>query len=329
MRQAPRRHRAPRTDAPLTPRQSQVLARVTHGLENKQIATELGVSEQAVKEHVSLLLHRFGVPNRAALAETGTTLTITGSAAVEPAWLQYLFSEAPVMISMLRGPDHVVEVANEAFRRACADREFFGRPIRDVFPEISSEMLAAYDHVYASGESMVRHEMPAKFLRDGVAQQGYGNFVFQPLRGKDGAVNGVMVFCIDVTEEVRARQDLAELAEEHLAVLDQIQSSVLVFNSDGRLVKINEAGVALVGSSLLGSMPAERRDRGQLRDANGLALALEDFPSVRALRGETVDLELTYPREDGTLRPLRGRATPLRRRDGSVRGAVLVLYPRP
>ena len=40
----------------LTPRQSQVLDRVIRGHENKQIAKELGVSEQAVKEHVSLLL---------------------------------------------------------------------------------------------------------------------------------------------------------------------------------------------------------------------------------------------------------------------------------
>jgi hypothetical protein len=32
-----------------------------------------------VKEHVSVLLLRFGVPNRAAVAEAGTTLQITGS----------------------------------------------------------------------------------------------------------------------------------------------------------------------------------------------------------------------------------------------------------
>jgi PAS domain-containing protein len=321
-----RRRRPSRSDA-LTPRQAQVLARVTRGLENKQIATELGVSEQAVKEHVSLLLQRFGVPNRAALAEAGTTLSITGSAVVEPTWLQYLFNEAPVMIAMLRGPDHVVEIANEAFRRACAGREFMGRPIRDVFPEISAEMVAAYDEAYANGEPMVRHEMPAKFLRDGVPRQGYGNFVFQPLRGEDGSVNGVMVFCTDVTEEVRARQDLAELAEEHLAVLDQIQSCVLVFNGEGRLIKINEFGLALLGSSLLGTTPAERERRGA-RDAEGRALRVDEFPSMRALRGESLELDVVFPREDGTWQPLRARATPLRRGDGTIRGAVLVLYPR-
>jgi len=312
----------------LTPRQSQVLDRVIRGHENKQIAKELGVSEQAVKEHVSLLLQRFGVPNRAALAEAGTQRMITGHQAIEPAWLQYIFSEAPVMLAMLRGPDHVVEIANEAFRRACAGREFLGRRIRDVFPEISSEMLAMYDEVYASGTPAARHEMPAKFLRNGMPELGFGSFIFQPLRGEDAKVNGVMVFCQDVTEQVRARERLAELTAEHLAILDQVQSSVLVYNNDGRLIKINEAGRLLVGTELLGSTPADRRETGALRDALGRPLEIEDFPSMRALRGETVDMDLIYARIEDKPLPLHGRASPLRRPDGSIRGAVLVLYPR-
>ena len=324
-----RRRRTPSAnDMRLTPRQSEVLERVVRGFENKQIAKELGVSEQAVKEHVSLLLQRFGVPNRAALAEAGTQRMITGHRAIEPAWLQYLFSEAPVMIAMLRGPQHVIEIANEAFRRACAGREFLGRRIRDVFPEISSEMLATYDEVYASGIPAVRHEMPAKFLRDGTPEPGFGSFIFQPLRGEDTNVNGVMVFCLDVTEQVRSREQLAELTAEHLAILDQIQSTVLVFNKEGRLIKINEAGRLLVGTEMLGSTPADRRQNGALRDASGRTLEIGDFPSTRALNGETVDLDVTYARTENEHLAMHGRATPLRRPDGSIRGAVLVLYPR-
>lgn len=312
----------------LTPRQAQVLRRVIRGHENKQIARELGVSEQAVKEHVSLLLQRFGVPNRAALAEAGTQRMITGHQAIEPAWLQYLFSEAPVMLAMLSGPEHVIEIANEAFRRACAGREFLGRRIRDVFPEISSEMLAMYDDVYASGVPAVRHEMPAKFLRNGFPEPGFGSFIFQPLRGEDARVNGVMVSCLDVTEQVHARERLAELTAEHLAILDHIQSSVLVFNSDGRLIKINEAGRHLVGTELLGSTPDDRRANRGLRDAFGRPLEIKDFPSTRALHGETVDMDLTLARSEDDLLKLHGRATPLRRPDGSIRGALLVLNPR-
>jgi PAS domain-containing protein len=327
------RRSAARIETRLTPRQSQVLERVIRGHENKQIAKELGVSEQAVKEQVSLLLQRFAVPNRAALAEAGTALMITGSPAIEPTWLQYLFSEAPVMIAMLRGPDHVIEIANAAFRRACAGRDFLGRRIRDVFPEISSEMLATYDEVYATGRSLVRHEMAASFLRDERPELGWGSFVFQPLRGDDGQVNGVMVFCIDVTEQVRVRERLADLAAEHLAVLDQVPSMVLVFGADGRLLKINEAGRRIVGTSLLDTTPEERRSTEALRDAaTGRPLEIEEFPSTRALRGESVDFDYRMRRPDtGAELMVHAKATPLRQPDGTIRGAVLVFStpPRP
>ena len=50
--------------------------------------------------------------------------------------------------------------------------------LREVFPEISSEMLAIYDDVYASGLSQIKHEIPAGFLRDGRVELGWGSFAF-------------------------------------------------------------------------------------------------------------------------------------------------------
>ena len=51
----------------LTRRERQVLERVCGGLSNKAIAGELGVSEQAVKAHISRLFLKHGVANRAGL----------------------------------------------------------------------------------------------------------------------------------------------------------------------------------------------------------------------------------------------------------------------
>ncbi len=51
----------------LSPRQTQVLEAVANGLTNKEIARNLGVSEQAVKAHVSRLLLRFHARTRTAL----------------------------------------------------------------------------------------------------------------------------------------------------------------------------------------------------------------------------------------------------------------------
>ena len=49
---------------PLAPRELEVLRHVASGMRNRQIAKLLDVSEQTVKNHVSTILHKLGVPNR-------------------------------------------------------------------------------------------------------------------------------------------------------------------------------------------------------------------------------------------------------------------------
>jgi DNA-binding NarL/FixJ family response regulator len=50
--------------ATLTPQQFRVLAMLSAGLLNKQIAAELGVSEATVKAHMSAVMQKLGVSNR-------------------------------------------------------------------------------------------------------------------------------------------------------------------------------------------------------------------------------------------------------------------------
>jgi len=52
---------------PLTPRQHVILRNVARGKTNKDIAAELGISEQGVKVHISRLLERYGAENRVEL----------------------------------------------------------------------------------------------------------------------------------------------------------------------------------------------------------------------------------------------------------------------
>lgn len=52
---------------PLTPRQHVILRSVARGRTNKDIAAELGISEQGVKVHISRLLERYGAENRVEL----------------------------------------------------------------------------------------------------------------------------------------------------------------------------------------------------------------------------------------------------------------------
>ena len=63
-----------------------MLELVAEGLENKEIGHRIGLSEQAVKEHVSALLRRLAVRNRASLAEIATELKIAGTMLIPTEW---------------------------------------------------------------------------------------------------------------------------------------------------------------------------------------------------------------------------------------------------
>ena len=59
---------APREPDELTPREHEILALIARGMSNKRIAFELDVSEKTVKNHVSHVLAKLGVPDRTAAA---------------------------------------------------------------------------------------------------------------------------------------------------------------------------------------------------------------------------------------------------------------------
>ena len=61
----------PLADGPLTERESEVLALLSKGLANKQIAVVLGISEHTVKFHVSSIYTKLNVTNRTEAVRAG------------------------------------------------------------------------------------------------------------------------------------------------------------------------------------------------------------------------------------------------------------------
>lgn len=49
---------------PLSPREMEILEHVTHGMSNKEIAYELGISHQTVKNHMTAILRKLSVDDR-------------------------------------------------------------------------------------------------------------------------------------------------------------------------------------------------------------------------------------------------------------------------
>jgi PAS domain S-box-containing protein len=293
----------------VTPRESEVLAFIQRGFENKKIATELGIAEQSVKDYVSVLLRKFRVSNRTALAGAASRLEVTGELGIDAGWLPQFFRGAEPQICVVRGPDFRYEAVNETFRRAVGDRPLIGRTMREAFPELEGQgIYERIEQVYATGEPFIEHEAVRRWDRGQGIERREVDLVLQALRDEDGSVNGVISFAIDVTD--LAGVGRANVATEELTVLlDLVPSAVMIVDETGRIMNMNAAARRMAGTAI---------------DPARFVL---ETPVSRALGGDPVVDEIhTFVGGD----PARARrvvatARPLRDPAGGIRGAIVVL----
>ncbi|MCQ4295184.1 PAS domain-containing protein [Pseudomonas stutzeri] len=142
----------------------------------------------------------------------------------QQARLQQMFEQAPGLMAMLRGPEHVFEMANPAYLRVVGEREVVGKPVREALPEVERQgFIDILDRVYRTGEAFVGSGIRVGLQRTlGEAEEERVlDFVFQPVTGIDGNVSGIFVEGNDVTERARAEQALRE-NEQRLRFLDAL-----------------------------------------------------------------------------------------------------------
>ncbi len=131
--------------------------------------------------------------------------------------LAAVFRQTPAFICLLRGPDHFVEMANDAYRELVGMRKIVGRPLAEAVPEVAERgYLQVLDHVLETGEVYVGTEVSIILRNDpeGPPVEHVVNFVFQPLLDADGSRSGVFVHGVDMTEEVQARRELETVRRE-------------------------------------------------------------------------------------------------------------------
>nr|MBA2321892.1 response regulator [Deltaproteobacteria bacterium] len=134
-----------------------------------------------------------------------------------------VFAQAPIAIAVLRGPTLVFELANPHYRDLVGGRPVAGLPIRAALPELAGQgMYELLDEVFRSGEPFVGTSVRLLLERQGQPDEGFFNFVYQPMKDLDGRVDGIVVVGVEVTELARARRE-AESAnrskDEFLAML--------------------------------------------------------------------------------------------------------------
>ena len=128
--------------------------------------------------------------------------------------LMTLFEQAPGIIAVLRGPDHVFELTNRSYLALIGHRALVGKPAREALPEVEGQgFFELLDHVYQTGQPFVGHAVPLRVQRDqhdpqAPLEQRFIDFVYQPIRDAHGKVSGIFVEGSDVTMQKQTEDEL-------------------------------------------------------------------------------------------------------------------------
>ncbi|MBC7904328.1 MAG: PAS domain-containing protein [Gemmatimonadaceae bacterium] len=124
--------------------------------------------------------------------------------------LHRLLMNAPALIAVLKGPQHVFELANSLYLEvARPGSSIVGKTILEAMPELASQgIVELLDSVYATGEPFYGNEVLVQIDRHmtGVLSGVYFNFIYQAIRNEKGEIDGIFVHAVDVSELVRSRK---------------------------------------------------------------------------------------------------------------------------
>ena len=167
--------------------------------------------------------------------------------------------QTPAAVCVLRGPDHVYELANPRYLALVGNRDVVGKPLRDALPEAAATVVPILDGVFTRGEAFFGDEFPIVLIRDGLPEDCFFNFIYQPLFDASGAVEGIAVVAFEVTDQVRARRRSETLAAELKSTNRDLDQFAYVASHD---LKAPLRGIANLSEWLEEALrrQAERRD---------------------------------------------------------------------
>jgi PAS domain S-box-containing protein len=203
-----------------------------------------------------------------------------------------VLESAPIGIAVISADELRFELANARFfdfashfGRISLDTKLMGLRAAEVLPEVEQILK----QVAEQGEPRIDEELSIG--------DRYVNRIISAARGRfSGITQSLTVLVQDVTDQVRARREienLAALMAERSARLDSILGSMTdglwVYDANGQVVDVNQAALNMFGlASRADAIEHGSFEKFRLRDAESRLVGLNDMPYARALAGQTV-----------------------------------------
>jgi diguanylate cyclase (GGDEF)-like protein/PAS domain S-box-containing protein len=165
--------------------------------------------------------------------------------------LRALFKQAPSPIVVLRGKDHVFDMANEAYFKFVGRRDIIGKPFLEAVPEIAGQgYMELLDEVFNTGKPFVGRGMRADLrLQTGAPLRDvYFDALFQPLVDENGQVTAIFCQLNEVTEAYRAQAALRESQDRLREGMAAARMLVWDWDIEAGRVTFSENAAEIIGA---------------------------------------------------------------------------------
>jgi PAS domain S-box-containing protein len=235
-----------------------------------------------------------------------------------------MFEHAPAAIAVLRGPDHVFEVANPRYSELVGPRPLIGKALRAALPELSGQgLFEILDNVRRTGEPYVGRSLRVLLSRrlDGPLEEAFFDFVYQPISDPDGRPESILVVAFEVTDLVKAKLDAeaayarAEASEHGLKTfIENLPELAWTALPDGHIDYYNRRWYEYTGTTF-----EEMQGWGweKIHDPQLLPKVVEKWKRSLAT-GEPFEMEFTLRGADGVARWFLTRVVPARDGSGKI-----------
>jgi signal transduction histidine kinase/CheY-like chemotaxis protein len=145
--------------------------------------------------------------------------------------LAQMFEQAPTFMALLRGREHRYELVNPGYRRLIGGREVVGRTVAEALPDAAAQgFVTLLDRVYSTGVPYTANGALFRMQAtpDAPVTNFYLDFVYQPLRGEDGQINGIFVEGADVTARTLAEKAREESRALYKGLFDAIDEGFCI-----------------------------------------------------------------------------------------------------
>lgn len=124
-------------------------------------------------------------------------------------YIRTIIEQAPVGIAMLKGPEHIIEIANPAILNIWGrtESEVIGHAHEIARPELRDQPVNLWlKEVYRSGKPKINTEFTVKLYHNGGLREAIVNSVYQPIFSDRGDITGVLIIIEEITQQVLARR---------------------------------------------------------------------------------------------------------------------------